>query len=84
MPFIVKSLRRESDKAPIDGLFDVLIQTVERTFFLKPMGHYTIFRVLVVTTLSHPNWGEALILLPSKLKYRADSHNEPGDSTSQT
>lgn len=76
MPFIVKSLRRESDKAPTDGLFDVLIQTVERTFFLKPMGHYTILRVLVVTTLLHPNWGKALILLPTKLKYRADSTSQ--------
>lgn len=33
MPFIVKSLRRVSDKAPGGGLFDVLIQT--RMFFLK-------------------------------------------------
>lgn len=33
MPFIVKTLRRVSDKAPGGGLFDVLIQT--RMFFLK-------------------------------------------------
>lgn len=33
MPFIVKSLRRVSDKAPGGGLFDMLIQT--RMFFLK-------------------------------------------------
>lgn len=36
VPFIVKSLRRVSDKDPGGRLFDMLIQT--RMFFLKWLG----------------------------------------------